>query len=291
LKQSKIDGPRAPTGAGFPASSTPAEDIPVKPERAASRAPRRFYWVGTFGVVIAAWYLATAREFINPILLPSPLDVGDTFSEMALSGELFRHIGVSLRRITIGFALGFITAVPFGLLIARVRLVRNIVEPILETIRPVPALAFLPLAILWFGIGEESKIFLLWFGSFFVIIISVIEGVYNFDVMLLRAAQNLDAKEYQIFWYVLLPGILPFILQGVRQAIADAFRVIVAAEMIAAEVGIGFLILHSSIFYRSDRVFVGIITLGVLGMLVDKLVSYAIQNYFLRYRQHGEVSI
>ncbi len=291
MKQSKIDDNGALADAGSGASSMPAKDIPVEPEKAAPRPPGRYYWVGTFGVVIAAWYLATAQELIEPILLPSPLDVADAFAEMAISGELFQHVGVSLRRIAIGFALGFVTAVPFGLLIARVRLVRNIVEPIMETIRPVPALAFLPLAILWFGIGEESKIFLLWFGTFFVMIISVIEGVYNFDVMLLRAARNLEASEIQIFWYVLLPGVLPFVLQGVRQAIADAFRVIVAAEMIAAEVGIGFLILHSSIFYRSDRVFVGIITLGVLGMLVDKLVRYTIQNYFLRHRLNEEVSI
>jgi ABC-type nitrate/sulfonate/bicarbonate transport system permease component len=269
----------------------PAKVIPMDSEKSAHRPSGRYYWIGTFGVFIAAWYLATAQEFIDPILLPSPLVVADTFAEMVISGELFRHIGVSLRRIMIGFSLGFVTAVPIGLLIARVRLVRNIFEPIMETIRPVPALAFLPLAILWFGIGEESKIFLLWFGTFFVMIISVIEGVYNFDVMLLRAARNLEANEVQIFWYVLLPGVLPFILQGVRQAIADAFRVIVAAEMIAAETGIGFLILHSSIFYRSDRVFVGIITLGVLGMVVDKTVSYAIKNYFLRHRSNEEVSI
>lgn len=291
MKQPKIDGNGALEDANSGASSMPATDIPVEPEKDISRPAGRYYWVGTFGVIIAAWYLATSRELVEPILLPSPMDVVEAFADMMASGELFRHIGVSLRRIAIGSTLGFVTAIPFGLLIARVRLVKNIVEPIMETIRPVPALAFLPLAILWFGIGEESKIFLLWFGTFFVMIISVIEGVYNFDVMLLRTARNLEANEVQIFWYVLLPGVMPFILQGVRLAIADAFRVIVAAEMIAAEVGIGFLILHSSIFYRSDRVFVGIITLGVLGMLVDKLVSYAIKNYFLRHRTHEEVSI
>jgi NitT/TauT family transport system permease protein len=242
-------------------------------------------------VVLLAWYVATARGLVNPTLLPSPGEVLDTFWEMARSGELLQHIVISLQRILVGFGAGLSTAVPMGLLIGRVRLVRDFIEPILDTIRPVPALAFLPLAILWFGIGEASKIFLLWFGTFFVIIISVIEGVYNLDVVLLRVARNLDASEPQIFLHVLLPGILPFILEGMRQAIATAFRVIVAAEMIASQTGIGFLILHSSLFYRSDRVFVGIITLGVLGMTADKFISYLTRHFFLRYRRHEEVSI
>lgn len=270
---------------------TPDREVQVEPGKISSRSSTGYYWIGTLGVLITAWYLVTAAELVDSVLLPAPLEVASTFVGMVMSGELFQHIGISLRRISIGLVLGFLTAVPVGLLIARVRLIKSLFEPIIETIRPVPALAFLPLAILWFGVGEESKIFLLWFGTFFVIIISVIEGVYNFDIMLLRAARNLEANEVQLFWYVLLPGILPFILQGVRLAVADAFRVIVAAEMIAAEVGIGFLILHSSVFYRSDRVFVGIITLGILGMLLDKLVRYVIQNYFLHYRMQEEVAV
>jgi ABC-type nitrate/sulfonate/bicarbonate transport system permease component len=285
---SELAADRAVDGDGA-ANVSAAEEI--RAGKRSGRLRRRAYGASTFVVVLVGWYLVTARGLVHPTLLPPPAEVLDTFIEMVQSGELFRHIAISLRRIVIGFTCGVATAVPLGLLIARVRVVRDIVEPIMETIRPVPALAFLPLAILWFGIGEESKVFLLWFGTFFVIIISVIEGVYNFDVNILRTARNLEASELQIFWYVLLPGVLPFILQGMRQAIADCFRVIVAAEMIAAELGIGFLILHSSLFYRSDKVFVGIITLGVLGMTADKLVSYFIRNYFLRYRRGEEVSI
>ena len=260
-------------------------------EKSTRSKTRRFYWVWTFGALLVVWHLTTREGGIDPVLLPSPWSVADTLGTMIISGELFLHIGISLRRIIIGFCLGFITAIPIGLIIARVRVARDLFEPILEVIRPIPALAFLPLAILWFGIGEESKIFLLWFGTFFTMIVSVVEGVYNFDIMLLRTARNLEATEVKMFWYVLLPGVLPFILQGVRQSIADCFRVIVAAEMIAASVGIGYFILHSATFYRSDRVFVGIVTLGFLGMCADKLVSYAIRNYLLRHRPTDEISI
>lgn len=271
-------------------TSTPAGQMPADRDRKAA-VRRRLYGAGSLLTVLVAWHAATVGEFVNPTLLPSPGQVLLEFGDMVSSGELLRHIAISLQRILIGFTCGLITAIPFGLLIARVRLFRAFVEPIVEIVRPVPSLAFLPLAILWFGIGEESKIFLLWWGTFFVIMISVVEGVYNFDVNLLRVARNLEASELQIFWYVLLPGVLPFMLQGIRQAVADAFRVIVAAEMIAAQVGIGFLILHSSMFYRTDRVFIGIVALGLLGMTANWLISYAIRNYFLSYVRSEEVSI
>ncbi len=287
MKRSLSNGP----GEALEEARQAVPPMPAEGATRGVRVHRRLCGASTFAMVLLAWYVATARGLVNPTLLPSPGEVLDTFREMAWSGELFQHIVISLQRILVGFGAGLSTAVPLGLLIGRVRLVRDFIEPILDTIRPVPALAFLPLAILWFGIGEASKIFLLWFGTFFVIIISVIEGVYNLDVVLLRVARNLDASEPQIFLYVLLPGVLPFILEGMRQAIATAFRVIVAAEMIASQTGIGFLILHSSLFYRSDRVFVGIITLGILGMTADKLISYVTRNYFLSYRRHEEVSI
>ena len=271
-------------------TSTPAGRMPADRERKAV-VRRRFYGAGSLLVILLGWHAATAGGFVNPTLLPSPEQVLLAFGDMVSSGELLQHIAISLQRILIGFTCGLITAVPFGLLIARVRLFRAIFEPIVEIVRPIPSLAFLPLAILWFGIGEESKIFLLWWATFFVIMISVVEGVYNFDVMLLRVARNLEASELQIFWYVLLPGVLPFMLQGIRQAVADSFRVIVAAEMIAAQVGIGFLILHSSMFYRTDRVFIGIFALGLLGMTANWLISYAIRNYFLSYVRSEEVSI
>lgn len=292
MKTSQSDAPReALEGASPAVAMTGAGEVRAEGATRSVRLHRRLHGASTFAVVLLAWYVAAVRGLVNPTLLPSPVEVFWTFVEMARSGELFQHIAISLQRILLGFLAGFTTAVPLGLMIGRVRLVRDFIEPILDTIRPVPALAFLPLAILWFGIGEVSKIFLLWFGTFFVIIVSVIEGVHNFDVVLLRVARNLDASELQIFLHVLLPGVLPFILEGMRQAIATAFRVIVAAEMIAAQTGIGFLILQASLFYRSDRVFVGIITLGILGMTADKLISFVTRNYFLRYRRHEEVSI
>jgi len=242
--------------------------------------------------LLAAWHVAAKLHLLNSTLMPSPGDVWDAFIVMLSSGDLIDNIEVSLYRIVAGFALGLVTAVPAGLLIARVRLVRAFLEPMLELIRPIPALAFFPLAILWFGVGEANKLFIMWFGTFFVIIVSVIEGVHNFDAVYLRVAKNLDASQIQLFRHVLLPGILPFILEGNRQAIATAFRIVVSAEMIAAQSGLGFLILNSALFYRTDRVIVGIIVLGILGMMFDRLLVLFTRGVLLRYKgKPGEMSI
>ena len=250
------------------------------------------YGGSTIVFLVIAWYLAARYEMINRTLMPSPSEVWYAFVELSGNGELVEHISASMYRIIAGLILGFVTAVPMGLLIARNRWVKAFLEPLIEIIRPIPALAFLPLAILWFGIGEPSKLFIMWFGTFFVIIVSVIEGVYNFDVVYIKVAKNLNASERQIFYRVLLPGILPFILEGNRQAVATAFRVVVSAEMIAAQTGLGFLIMNSAIFYQTDRVIVGIIVLAVLGMLCDRFLIILTRKVFLKYKaEPGEIAV
>ena len=250
------------------------------------------YGGSTIVFLVIAWYLAARYEMINRTLMPSPSEVWYAFVKLSGNGELVEHVNASMYRIIAGLILGFVTAVPMGLLIARNRLVKGFLEPLIEIIRPIPALAFLPLAILWFGVGEPSKLFIMWFGTFFVIIVSVIEGVYNFDVVYVRVAKNLNASERQIFYHVLLPGILPFILEGNRQAVATAFRVVVSAEMIAAQSGLGFLIMNSAIFYQTDRVIVGIIVLAVLGMSCDRLLIILTRNVFLKYKgKPGDLAV
>lgn len=250
------------------------------------------YGGSTIVFLVIAWYLAASFDMINRTLMPSPSEVWYAFVELSGNGELVEHINASMYRIIAGLILGFVTAVPMGLLIARNRWVKAFLEPLIEIIRPIPALAFLPLAILWFGIGEPSKLFIMWFGTFFVIIVSVIEGVYNFDVVYIKVAKNLNASERQIFYHVLLPGILPFILEGNRQAVATAFRVVVSAEMIAAQTGLGFLIMNSAIFYQTDRVIVGIIALAVLGMLCDRFLIILTRKVFLKYKaEPGEIAV
>ena len=250
------------------------------------------YGGSTILFLVIAWYLAASFEMINRTLMPSPVEVWRAFLDLAGSGELVEHINASMSRIISGLILGFITAVPMGLLIARSIWIKAFLEPLIEIIRPIPALAFLPLAILWFGIGEPSKLFIMWFGTFFVLIVSVIEGVYNFDAVYVKVAKNLNASERQIFFHVLLPGILPFILEGNRQAVATAFRVVVAAEMIAAQSGLGFLIMNSAIFYQTDKVITGIIALAVLGMFCDRFLIIVTRKIFLKYKaEPGEIAV
>ena len=267
------------------------EDESAPGKKTESRLAHYLYGTSTILLFIAAWYAAAELDMINRTLLPSPGEVLSAFITMAISGELTEHVAISMYRIGSGFALGLVTAIPLGLMIARIRLVRAFLEPILELIRPIPALAFLPLAILWFGVGEANKLFIMWFGTFFVIIVSVIEGVYNFDAVYLRVAKNLNANQMQMFVYVLLPGVVPFVLEGMRQAVATAFRIIVSAEMIAAQAGIGFLILNSALFYQTNRVIVGIIVLGFLGMTLDRLLIFITRNVFLRYKRTDEIAI
>lgn len=230
---------------------------------------------------IVLWQALAPRY--NAQLLPSPLRVLDGAWELARSGLLGESIAISLRRVYQGWLLGAVIAVPLGLLAGLSGFARAALDPFVHFFRFVPALALTSLFILWFGIGEASKVNLIAYAVAFVVLVSTASGASSINQDKILGARTLGAGRLDLFFHIALPATFPAIFVGLRLALANAFLVIVAAEAIAAQEGIGFLIWNSRTFFRTDFMFVGIICFGVLGYLSDRLWKLLGKTLLSRY--------
>jgi ABC-type nitrate/sulfonate/bicarbonate transport system permease component len=235
--------------------------------------------------LVVTWQLLSIFVF-NPALLPTPLETFSAALMMALSGELWQDIGVSLFRILVGYSLAVVVGVSLGILIGYFHIVREITDPIIELLRPISPVAFVPVSILWFGIGEEAKYFVIFYAAVIVILLNTAAGVAATPVSRLRAAQCLGAGDHQLLTTIILPSAMPYILTGMRVALGFAFMGVVAAEMIGASVGIGYLIMQSQMLVQPARMFVGLITLGIVGLLIDRLYRVVVEMTTRRYVQY-----
>lgn len=232
---------------------------------------------------LAVWWVVSATGIINRVLLPSPEEVFTAFVQSMKDGSLWVNTWASLLRVVEGFVIGFCAAVPLGVLMGNSRVARGLVEPLVELVRPIPPIAVIPIAILWFGIGELSKIFIIAYGAFFPILVNTMAGFREVDPVLIRAARTLGASRWRIFRDVVLRSALPFIIVGARLGMGLAFIVLVAAELIASSEGLGFLINDARYNFRTDRVFLGMILIGVLGLVLNKLLI-GFERRLLRWR-------
>jgi NitT/TauT family transport system permease protein/taurine transport system permease protein len=237
------------------------------------------------GSVVLVWHLMVGPIF-NPALVPTPFATVARAWGMLASGELFQHIGISLKRVLIGYVIGCVAGVLLGALIGRVRVARELTDPVLELIRPISPVAMVPLALLWFGIGEMSKYFIIVYATLIIVLLNTAAGVSRTPVTRIRAARCFGATSLQVFWRVVLPSAVPFILTGMRVALGFSFMGIVAAELIGAKEGIGFLIMNSQMLLQTEQLFVGLLTLGVVGLLVDRLFRWLLARSMRRYMQH-----
>jgi ABC-type nitrate/sulfonate/bicarbonate transport system permease component len=244
------------------------------------RAPLIF--VASLGSGILAWKICSAL-FFNHYLLPPPETVFATARETLASGELLQMIAVSLMRILIGFAIGCITGIGCGLVMGTFAFAGEFLDPLIEVIRPISPVAMIPIAIVWFGIGEDSKFFIIAYGAFFVTLINTIAGVRQTPLVRLRAATCLGAGTWDLFFRITLPSAMPFINTGMRVALGGAFMSVIAAEMIAANSGIGYFILQARLLVQTERIFVGLVALGVTGFLTDRVYRYVTAILFARY--------
>ena len=226
---------------------------------------------------------AHVLKVFNPILLPAPDEVLRAGIKMAASGELLKHITASLSRVVWGFGIAAALGIVVGTALGRSRLLEHLVEPMLEMLRPIPPLAFLPMMVLWFGIGEASKVAFIAYAAFFPIFTTTIEGIKYVDPLLIRAASSLGASERQIFWHVVLPAATPNIITGMRLAFGLSFFVIVAAEFIAADSGLGFLINDARTFFLVSNMLLGAAVIGIIGVLANVLLR-KLEGRLLRWR-------
>jgi ABC-type nitrate/sulfonate/bicarbonate transport system permease component len=227
---------------------------------------------GTAVLVLAlgAWETASAIGWLSPFLFPPPSRILEGLFELWSAGfpdgiRLWQHLGVTIGRIVQGFLLAMALAIPIGLVVGRLSVLERLLHPIVTFARSIATLSLLPLAIVWFGIGETSKVFLIAYACFWVMLSNVIAAVKYIDPILLRAAQTMDVTGSRLFFSILLPAALPRLLAGARVALGVGFMVIVGAEMIGTIHGVGALIMEARNFYRTDISLVGMATLGLLG--------------------------
>ncbi len=228
--------------------------------------------VATWAMVLLLWQLVALHS--NPDFFPGPLPTLRGVVELSQDGSLFRYIGISLARVLKGWALGVICAVPIGLLMGRSALLRALTEPFLHFIRFIPPLAFITLFMLWLGIGETSKVALIMYATLFTVILNTMTGVLAVEEDKLRSARCMGASERQIMQYVIVPATIPYIFTGVRLAMSSSFMAIIGAEMVAANEGVGFMIWSSRLYFKTDWIFVGLFSLGIMGFATDRLLSW-----------------
>ncbi len=229
--------------------------------------------LGLLIFLIIAWQLASTvwLPSIDPhmaVLMPAPTLIAKTAAAMIASGELFYHLTASLKREAMAFLFSAV-AIPLGIAMGWWRLVYNQVQPIMEILRPIPPLAWIPLSILWFGLGDEQNEFIIFLGMFFPILVNTIVGVKNIEPNLVRAARSLGAPEYKVLGRVVFKGALPQIITGVRIGLGVGWMALVAAELVGANSGLGFLINDARSMLRTDVIVVGMLTIGLIGLLID----------------------
>lgn len=240
--------------------------------------PLTRFLLGSISVLasLAFWYLLRAGNFVLPDLLASPQEVWSAFLDILHNGyretTLAQNIGATLWRCLAGFLLAVITGVPLGLWMGTSRLTAASVDYIIQFLRPLPPLSYLILLILWFGTGDLSKVLLLFMGAFPTITSAAMAGVRQVNNQRIQVARALGASPLQIFRFVILPSSLSMIFTGLRIALAGAFSSVVAAELMAASDGLGWMVFSASRFLRNDIILLGIILLGVLGMTLSRVL-------------------
>ncbi|MGX1828630.1 ABC transporter permease subunit [Paenibacillus taichungensis] len=232
--------------------------------------------------IFGLWWLASYFKWVNPLFLPSPAEVWSAFMDIVQNGykgsTLIGHIEASLRRILIAMVVVFITAVPLGIICGRSRFVRAIFDPIIEFYRPLPPLAYYSLLVLWFGIGDMSKIILLFLSGFAPMFIAVVYSVRRIPPDRINGARSLGAKGFRLYAFVVFPSCLPDLLTGFRTAVGVTYATLVAAEMVAAISGIGWMSLDASKYLRSDIIYAVIIIMGIIAILIDSGIRLFIRR-------------
>ncbi|HEY8101658.1 MAG TPA: ABC transporter permease [Burkholderiaceae bacterium] len=255
-------------------------------------------------LLLVIWELGSRSGMVSSVVLPSPSAVitswlasvkpaqpfdshTGSYIQWLFSGDILRDSFSTMSRVLIGFFVGAGLALPLGLMMGTSKHIYELVNPMTQVLRPIPPIAYIPLAILWFGLGNPPSVFLISIGAFFPVLMNTIAGVRHVDSIYVRAAQNLGVSQMTMFWRVILPAATPYIFAGIRIGIGTAFICVIVAEMIAVNDGLGYRILEAREFMWSDKIIAGMITIGILGLALD-LVMDKLNNYLLRWHRSLE---
>ncbi|MBV8168757.1 MAG: ABC transporter permease [Alphaproteobacteria bacterium] len=246
------------------ATSAPARRIPGPRLRAALLASAPLV------VLVALWELVYRAGIYSSVLLPAPSEVLHVF--LTQQDELLKHTGASLARVVTGVSLSIVTAIPFGLLVGKYKLIDETTDWTIQIFRSFPPIALIPLAIMFFGIGDKPAIMLIWMASFWPLTISTIFGVKNVERTLLKVARAAHAGDGLVLRKILLPGAMPSILTGLRLAVGAGWLTVVTAEMMAVRSGLGYMIMYAQVTFHPDQILAGILIIGAIGLAFDQIL-------------------
>jgi NitT/TauT family transport system permease protein len=252
-------------------------------------------------IAIILWEIVVRAGWVNPQVLPTPSAVvvkwyqyltplqpydpaEGSYAKWIFSGELIHDTMASFYRVAVGFGIGAALAIPLGLLMGSSKKGYDYFNPLIQVLRPIPPIAYIPRSILWFGLGNPPAIFLISLGAFFPILMNTIVGVRSVDSIYIRAARNMGAGPYTMFTKVMVPAAMPYILSGMRIGIGTAFICMIVAEMIAVNSGLGYRILEAREYFWSDKIIAGMFSIGLLGLAIDTVVD-RLNNYLLRWHR------
>lgn len=222
--------------------------------------------------IIVVWVIMGEEGKLNPVIMPTLKKIGKTFKTLFLKGTLIKHCGISMGRVLKGYGISVALGVTLGILIGLSHHLERITQLLVQIIKPIPPIAWIPLVILWFGIGESGKVFLIFLGGFFTILVNVIDGIKQTDERLVEVSKVMEIPLWKHIFKLVLPGALPNIFTGLRVGLTSCWMCVVAAELVSSTTGLGYMIMDARQYGQTDVVITGMITIGLIGKIMDSLL-------------------
>lgn len=243
-------------------------------ERKNNKALNGVEYFGLLVVLIAIWQGASSAGILNPVTLPSPATILETFVALVKKGTLQRNLLISSQRVLTGYVISAVSAVVLGILIGLSSHFKRMTDLIIQILKPIPPISWIPLVILWFGIGEESKVFLIFIGGFFTILVNVVDGIRRIDVKLVELSDAMVIPRLKYIFQVVIPYAAPNIFTGLRVGLGQSWMCVVAAELVASSTGLGYMIMYARQFGQTDVVIVGMLMIGIIGKIMDSVLMF-----------------
>lgn len=237
----------------------------------------------TFILFLLIWQLVIWVGHYPPVLLPGPVQVGQSIWHFIITGEIFVHLGISLYRFITGFIIAVVLAIPLGFLLGRSQAFFRAIEPLLQLLRPISPIAWSPFIVLWFGIGNAPAIVIIFIAAFFPIVFNTIKGVGTIDSHYLKIAENLNLTGWSLYQNIIFPGAFKHMMSGIHIAVGTSWIFLVSGEMIGAQSGLGFLIVDSRNMLNLEDVLSAIFFIGLFGFLIDRCISYLEKRILKRF--------
>ena len=240
-------------------------------------------YVGLMVVIIAAWQIASNLGLLNPLTLPSPSRILKTFITLIQKGTLQKNLLISSQRVLTGYAVAAGSAILLGILMGLSVRFKRMTDLIIQVLKPIPPISWIPLVILWFGIGEEGKVFLIFIGSFFTILVDGVDGIRRIDVKLIELSNAMVIPKLKYVFQVVIPYAAPNIFTGLRTGLGQSWMCVVAAELVASSTGLGYMIMYARQFGQTDVVIVGMLMIGIIGKVMDSILM-AVEKAVIKWK-------